>query len=416
MLNELIHSHEHRRVNSLTEEELIELLKNKNKLIQYIDLKDKYFLTGYYIGLTWIKQNKKALYITPKLDTDKQSIDYLKMLSISLKHPEILKHGDDLFEIYFNQPPVKIKIQHDLITPLLIVYFLQLVQDIVRKGLKKGYYKVERNLHSTIKGKVLISQTLKQNTFKNRQLLNICSFEEFGINHSENRIIKKALLFVMRYLKLITTSDSGLSPILNFIIPAFEKVDENISLNEVKKVKHNPFYTEYSKAVDLSITILKRFGYNLNFIKNNDEIEVPPFWINMPKIYEMYVLGKLKEAFGSRDIIYQANANYGDLDFLRITKSKELVIDAKYKPQYKTEPYKIEDVRQLSGYARDTKTLKALDIPNALWGNTVLNCLIIYPDQKADLDINEGEIFSTPINQFEKFYKLGISIPFISEV
>lgn len=414
MPNEFIHTSEHATISSLSEEQLVCLLKENNKLIASVNLSEKCFQTGYYIGLSWITMKQKVLYITPKLDNDEQSIDYLKMLSMCLTYPEILKHGDDLFEIQFDQPTIKIKQQEDLITPLLIVYFLQLVQAIVRRGLKKGYYKTKNNLFATVKGKVLVSDTVKSNVFRNRALNTFCSYEECSANIPENRIIKKALLSILRYLKINTNSDRDLSSILNFVLPAFENVNENIKTSEVKFTRHNPFYSEYSKCIDISIMVLKRFGFNINFIKENEEVEIHPFWINMPKIYEMYVLGKLKEALGRNHIIFQADGNYGELDFLRTTPGKEMVIDAKYKPQYKTEGYLIEDVRQLSGYARDLGTLRKLQIAKKDWNKTVLDCLIIYPDQLANKDINPKDLLKTPIPQFIKFYKMGLSIPIIS--
>lgn len=411
MLDQMIHIHEHQSCNSLTEEELIALLKKPNKLIESVELQHKRFQTGYFVGLSWLADTKKVLYVTPKLDSSSKQIDYLRMLSESFKHPEILKHGDNLFKIESDEPLIKIIRRQDLVTPLIIVYFLRIVQTIVRKGLKKGYYKVENNLYGRVKGKIAISQTLIQNSFKSKHLNTICSFNEFGFNTPENRIIKRALLFLRRYIKLTHHENMGLEAVLNFISPAFETIDENISTNEVKLVRHNPFYTEYSKAVDLAEWILRRFGFNINFfMSENEQIEVPPFWINMPLIFELYVLGKLKDALGKKDIIFQSSANFGALDFLRITAGKETIIDSKYKPQYK-DRYDIEDIRQLSAYARDKLLLKKSNIPPSEWGDTVLDCLIVYPDQVAANTLSENRFYETPINQFEKFYKVGISIP-----
>jgi 5-methylcytosine-specific restriction enzyme subunit McrC len=416
MCDNVLHINEHKYCYSLTEEELIALLKEPNKLIDSVDVQKNRFQTSYFIGLSWLADTDMVLYVTPKLDSSTRQVDYLRMLSESFKHPEILKHGDDLFKIEFEKPSIKINQKQDLITPLIIVYFLQIVRTIVRKGLKKGYYKVESDLYGKVKGKVLISKTLKNNTFKSKNLNTVCSFDEFGLNHPENRIIKKALLFLKRYLKISHQNDKKLNEVLSFIFPAFEKVNENISINEVKAVRYNPFFSEYSKAVELAIIILKRFGFNINFIEENEEIEVPPFWINMPLIFELYVLGKLKDALGRKDIIFQSRANFGELDFLRTTKGKETVIDAKYKPQYKNTPYEIDDVRQLSAYARDKGTLRKLNINRWEWNNTLLDCLIIYPDQTAEEYLEENQLFNSSINQFEKFYKVGIRIPEISSL
>lgn len=415
MSDRIIHINEHQYCYSLTDTELFALLKQPSKLIESIEVEQKRFQSGYFIGLSWLADTGKVLYVTPKLDSSASQIDYLRMLSESLKYPEILKHGDDIFKIEFDKPNIKINQQQDLITPLIIVYFLQIVQTIVRKGLKKGYYKVIDDLYGKVKGKVLVTQTLKRNTYKNKNLNTICAYDEFGFNQPENRIIKKALLFLRRYLKISHYKDKGLDEILRYILPAFEHVDENIEINEVKSVRHNPFYSEYTKAVDLAIIILKRFGYNINFIEENEEIEVPPFWINMPLIFELYVLGKLKEALGRKEIIFQSDAYFGELDFLRTTKGKEMVIDSKYKSVYKS-GYDIIDIRQLSAYARDKGTLRKLSIDSTDWCNTLLDCLIIYPDQDANEHLEENLLYKSKINQFEKFYKIGIRIPEINSI
>jgi 5-methylcytosine-specific restriction enzyme subunit McrC len=413
MSNQIIHINEHQYCYSLTDTELFALLKQPSKLIESVELEQNRFQSGYYIGLSWLADTGKVLYVTPKLDSSASQIDYLRMLAESLKYPEILKHGDELFKIEFNKPTIKINQQQDLITPLIIVYFLQIVQTIVRKGLKKGYYKVGYDLYGKVKGKVLVTQTLKQNTYKNKNLNTICAYDEFGFNQPENRIIKKALLFIRRYLKMSYQKDKGLEEILRYILPAFDQVDDKIELSEVKSVRHNPFYSEYTNAVDLAIIILKRFGFNINFIEENEEIEVPPFWINMPLIFELYVLGKLKDALGRKEIIFQADAKFGELDFLRTTKGKETVIDSKYKSIYKT-GYDINDIRQLSAYARDKGTLKKLSVEKSEWSKTLLDCLIIYPDQLAKENLSEERLLNTPIQQFEKFFKVGIRIPEIT--
>lgn len=416
MLSNLISIAEHQTNNSLTEDELICLLKEDNRLIECIDLNERTLQAGYYIGVSWIVNKSKILYVKPKLDNEVGKVDFLKMLSVCLKYPEVLLDADKFFEIKFDEPTIKIQQQKDLITPLLMMYFLQLVKNIVKKGLKKQYYRITRNRHVTIKGKILVATNLKKNIFKDNPLDTVCSYYEFGINNPENRIIKKALLFIFRYLKVVKLNNEEFSPLMNYILPLFEPVEEDISFEELKSVTHNPFFSEYSKAVDLSVQILKRFGFNINLIQKNEEIDIPPFWIDMSKLFELYVLGKLKDALGANEILFQAQGKYGQLDFLRITKGNEMVLDAKYKPRYIRETSAqevIDDVRQLSAYARDTGMLDKLSIDRSLWKKTVLRCIIIYPDQQASADINPEELTKYPIPQFERFYKIGISLPTI---
>lgn len=150
--------------------------------------------TRYFIGVDWIGKNK-AIYVEPKLNNGNVQTDYLKMLFSSLSHLELISYVSDLYEIKWNSDAIAIKQQQDLLTPLLIIQYLHIVKHIVRKGLKKSYYKVERNLFGHIKGKINVAQTIKNNAFKNKSLHTYCTYDEFGINGVENRLLKKALVF-----------------------------------------------------------------------------------------------------------------------------------------------------------------------------------------------------------------------------
>ncbi|MBO6880828.1 hypothetical protein [Winogradskyella sp.] len=407
-----IHIKEHSYSYDLSEEELIDLLKNPNQLIQEINIEKGFFKTGYFIGISRIGSTQNILNVTPKLDTETTKINYLSMLSKGMQHPEMASFGRDLFYVDLDAKPIKVKQDQDLITPLIIVSFLQLLSIIVKKGLRKSYYKVEQNIYGNVRGKILVSKTIKQNLFKNKNLYTYCAFDEFGVDSPENRILKKALLFSIKYLKSFNTSENRFEPLIKYISPAFKTVNSSVTISEIKNFKNDNFFPEYKRGLELAKMIIKRFGYNINSISNNQEVDVYPYWIDMPKLFEFYVLGILKETFGRKDIVFQFGANYGELDYLRITEGKELVIDAKYKNLYVNNNYEIEDIRQLSGYARDKKTLAKTKINKELWQSTLLNCLIVYPDQTCDIFENlDAKLFINPINQFENFYKIGVKIP-----
>lgn len=407
----IIETYEHSTINSLSEEELIALLKDYPKLIDKIDLKAKSAATGYFIGLQWLDDSNKALYVKPKLDKNSKQTHFLNMLGFCLQHPEVYLHTDELFKIEFDKKQIKIEQEADLITPLIIVQFLSTVRNIVKGGLRKGYYRVEANIKGSVKGKILISKSVRQNHFKNKALYTYCSFDEFGVNTPENKLLKKALSFVLRYSKLISSRNIDFSSALNFILPAFEKVDADIDIHHISVINNNPFFKNYNEAIRLAKTILKRFGYNLNSIENRTSLTVPPFWIDMSKLFELYVLGKLKEAIEFKAVIFQTKGQYGYLDFLRTSSGSELVIDAKYKLDYKKGNYNIDDIRQISAYARDKGILGKLQSYKKEQLTAPINCLIIYPDDTCEMKIDEKKIFSRPINEFENFYKLGIAIP-----
>ena len=370
--------------------------------------------TNYYVGVDWLKNNDTAIYVAPKLNEATRETDYFKMLFSCMKHSEIAEHSKGLYEIKFDEPYIEIDQKQDLITPLLMIRYLQVLKSLVRKGLKKSYYRVEQNLSSKIKGKVEVSKTLKHNILRNRPSKTICNFEVYGVDGIENKILKTALKFVERYLNNYGQFSEYFLPFLNFCKPAFHEVDDsNFDLNMLKKIKVNAFYKEYQDAFDLAKMIIRRFGYNIQQV-NEKLINVPPFWIDMPKLFELYVLGLLKERYSSQ-IQFQAKGNYGEPDFLLVSQTEKMVIDTKYKKIYqnndqRNDRYNSDDIRQIAGYARDKKILQCLDYSEDEMQNVVVDCLIIYPDQRSSEQLPKF-LKTQPIDQFIKFYKMPIKLP-----
>lgn len=377
-------------------------------------LKDerKALLTSYYVGVDWIGEGK-AIYVEPKLNDVDTQTDYLKMLFSALSHPEVSQHTADLFEIKFDKPHIEIKQQQDILTPLLVVQFFKIVKEIVRKGLKKSYYKIENNLYAKVRGKVIVGQTIKQNLLKNKSLNTFCSYDEFGLNGLENRLLKKALLFVQRYLPTlrIPHSDEYITQVFNYINPAFEFVSEEVNLHDVKHTKTNAFYKEYAEGIRLAKLILKRFGYNITNTQQQATIKTPPFWIDMSKLFELYVLGLLKERFRGAGVVdYHFGDRSNELDYLLNAEGYRMVVDAKYKPRYKfgLDKHLHQDIRQVSGYARLEKVYQSLGVNK----DNLIDCLIIFPDQSLDrFDLKEVQLKAEKINDYVSIYKLGVSLP-----
>ena len=366
--------------------------------------------TDYFIGLDWIETNKSALYVAPKLNKNTQEVDFISMLLASLKHDAVTKDIEELFVVKWDKPTIEISQKQDLLTPFLVVEFLTLLKQIVRKGLKKSYYKVELNLQGRVKGKVQVSKTIKQNLVKNKSLYTYCSFDEFGANNKENRLLKKAMQFIKRYLPKYPqiANHKELHNTFNFINPAFVQVSDNIEITEIKHIKTNVFYKEYEQALYLAKLILKRFGYNIsNTIK--DKIQSPPFWIDMTKLFELYVLGLLKDRFYNQ-VKFQFKHYGNELDYLLYNEDYQMVIDAKYKLKY-IDGQDNKDIRQVSGYARLRKVYADL---NKSQGE-VIDCLIIHPDQSGFEDLLEVKLKSSPIEHYYDVYKIGVKLPLVKE-
>lgn len=444
----------------LTEEGIVKIHCSKSELFENVFSKpfndsshcylykkkesDYELKADYCIGLDWLGETGRHLYVEPKINSkyaklfDKKSerdpddstkqktsegvggsifeLDYLTMLLQVTSVEESNVEIKDLIKIDWVSQPIKIEQKDDRLTPFLIVRFLQILKNTVRKGLKKNYYKVQENLRNRVKGKILVGQQIKQNVFKNRFATTYCEYQEFGYDHAENRFLKKVLKFVTAYVEnnitLFGNIYSDLQHTIDYCRPAFELISDEVNDNELKHTKYNPFYKDYNEALQTGRHILKRFAYNITQTSET-EIATPPFWIDMPRLFELYVYSKMVAAnpTDKKQIYFQFKTYGNALDILVSKANFQMVIDAKYKLHYKTGQIH-KDIRQVTGYARLNKVRQELGIDD----DTNIDCLIIYPDmengiEKLSLENIKGNLKEIPA--YYKVYKLGVKLPFI---
>jgi 5-methylcytosine-specific restriction enzyme subunit McrC len=378
--------------------------------VKYLGLNPYNYSVSYYIGVDWLKDLHYIL-IQPKVE----KLDYIKMFLHILRHPEISRYASSIYHFDFNQPKIKPDTQIEIDFNLfLIAHFLELCKKITEQGLKKNYIQVEENLNSKIKGKIIWSQQIKKNITGKREDRVFCRYQEYSVNCLENRLLKKTLLMVQRYLKHFDKEQT--KPLIqqqNQILHAFEAISDDISYSQIKMLKVNSLYKEYLEAIDLAKKIMQKFGYSFANADNKEkQKEISPFWIDMSKLFELYVYSRLKELkLGKID--YQFSANWRYLDFLINGDKIKMVVDAKYK-LYDTKNIDIEDIRQISGYARMEKVRKALEKNK----DENIDCLVVYPCSNTEniADFfnafqSNSDITSYKENAYTKFYKCGIKLP-----
>jgi len=391
------------------------------------DGESRYLQPGYYVGADWLQPGELAVHVQPKLNGSQHSVNHLQMLFDCLKQPELSGFVGRLYQLDVSAPFIALPRRDDLLTPLLVGHFLHLLQEVVRQGLKKGYNPVARELRGRVKGKLDIGQTLRRGEFRQRPLAMACSYSEFSVDIPENRLLKQALRFARRYLGGFAGYGKTLEPLLRFCEPAFEAVRDEDVKHQAVAPAYNPLYRAYTDALRVGWLLLKRFGYSLLAVESEESVtvHVPPHWIDMAYLFELYVLGLLRGQFGSKAILYgeaEAKGYYGLPDFL-LPGPEPWIIDAKYKPAYQRDQYIIDDIRQLSGYSRDEEVLAKLTVEPRSLETTVPSCLIIYPDRldSRDLEIPDkkasvaipglGELVNYKIKGFTRFYKLAVKLP-----
>jgi 5-methylcytosine-specific restriction enzyme subunit McrC len=396
---------------------------------------------NYYVGLDWLIKDKEYVYIAPKINTkvitlfeeetkkenfnlpqdndittlnfnedNYRELNYLRMFLDSIDHPEVGKHTEGLLHIKWNSPYIKLehKVQ-DILTPFLIVQYLNLLKNIVRKGLIKSYYKVTSNLQGRIKGKILVGDNIKYNIVKNRFTNTLCQYQEFGIDNFENRFLKKVLKFISSYItnnpSLFKDVEMSLRQTIGFCSSAFEMVSDDCDEHNIPSTTFNAFFKEYNEAIKIGKYILRRFAYNISTV-SEEIVSLPPFWIDMPRLFELFVYRKLLDIYPVTDIHYHFEAKGNELDFLITRNDRPMIVDAKYKLQYE-KGHIHEDIRQVAGYARLKKVYDKLGKD---FKDKIIDCLIVYPNE-VDLDNKFTVDMIKPITAYNRVFKLGVRLP-----
>lgn len=372
---------------------------------------------SYFVGIDWVEQGKLAVQVNPKIN-DGFEVNYVRMLNEALSEPANYDHLKNLVTIHFNKPAIKIHQQRDILSVFLVTEYINMLQRLVRKGLKKSFYLVEDNLHNTVKGRLMVGRNIRLNLAKGHITDNVCKYQIYDIDTPENRILKRALLFCLKQLetyKHVFDTDI-LTAKARYIKPYFNNVSDGVCVKTIKGCKCNPVYKEYAQALEFAQLLLRRYSYDITFVGKQD-IPTPPFWIDMSKLFELYVFHHLRRVFtGKHEVRYHVNANYQELDYLLKPEiwPSPYVIDAKYKPKYKDANITKEDAREVAGYARLSKIYSVLGLDEDT--SPPIKCLIVHPDQEQEecFTFNrEKEPAFEKIPGYVRMYKIGIRLPVV---
>ena len=427
---EVIPLKEHQSFNSQD----IEKIKNLNLAFQQTDyLKEPKYLgicdycASYYIGASWLVKNELAVIVTPKMG----NIDFVTMFLAALEVDT--KNESDYFAkcygIQFDEPTIETDEQLNQLTPLLVLHFVSLLERLVKRGLKKDYVIRAENLKTKVKGRLMFTKHLQKNVFQQRSDRVYCQYQEYTDDIPENRLLKKALLFADRIISnyeslkaqsSYTEIQSRLSKLKNRL----DGISDEIEPYQVQKLSTNKLFKEYKETIRVAKMLLRRYDYSISEA-SEEQHSTPPFWIDMSRLYEMYVYSKLNAVYGSQ-IAFQVPGHFRTaVDFIK--KDECLIMDTKYKPHYDNSNRGIiDDIREISGYARDKRILGALDAAD---DGSEIKCVIIYPEPRCfesdeiDTDIDDNckelDVFEkgdlipqcSKIKQFRNFYKISVKLP-----
>lgn len=371
---------------------------------------DGFWWSSYYIGLSEI--NGQHIQVLPKLE----NLDFMSLFSFALLYQPSSEYFSSCYDINWEKEIYASTELYNILTPLLVMQYLNILDKLVGKGLKRDYITIEENLHSKIRGKLRPIANWRKNEIKKKEDYFYCQYQVFSANIPVNRLLKKALdisILLLGNVRSRSRNMTGLAFLSSKmkLIEAFKNIDSNVRLESIRNYKFDKLNMYYSEAIKLAKCIIRHQDNALT--DGSGKKKVPLFWIDMSRLYEVYVLGILQTHYPN-NILFQVKGSYGtQCDYLHIGEG--IVLDAKYKLWYSSYNGRrshvdsmIADIREISAYARDERFLN-------LMNNNVSTpkCVIIHPDEETT---NLGAVLSDSVKNnkvegYRDFYRLSIDLP-----
>lgn len=401
---------------------------------------NKQLKAHYYVGVDWLEKGKSAVVVSPKISGVDMVRLFWQALQVGSENEAL--YFSKCYGIRFNEPQIPLADESEItrcLTPLLIFHFISLLDRVQHHGLKRGYVRREENLKGKAKGRILFQKHLKSNVFNKREDRLYCGYNEYTVDIPENRLLKKALFYSESMLNRITSlkkegqaeTTGEVRGKINQLKQLLLSVSDEVNPGKVKITSANKLYPAYKEAVSVAKMVLRQYDYTYQNSQKQG-VKTVPFWIDMPRLYELYVYRRLSEKYKNQ-VLFQVEG-YGSgkcktaVDF--VLKEEKQILDAKYKPRYAgSQSGILPDIREICGYARDKKILRTMGIED---DNTNVKCIIVYPagsETEADLKDNDNisdnenvspinslkDMEEKPVKGFINFYKMRVDLPSVKK-
>lgn len=412
----MLHIQEHGKIENIEKNERYDKLS----LVSWTKLpnNDNWgYYASYKIGAEWIDEDE-SLIVTAKRGME--NIDFLGMFMTCFSSDLALERFSEIYSIDYEKPSIKAPSLQGVVSPLMMLHFLGVVGRI--KNLKRDYVHHSGNL-TKVKGHIALLKNERKNISQKRYDRIYCEYDEYSADIPENRIIKKALLFVKRMIQQMSDRHKSYDKInlaIRKSLAMLENVGSDVDIKEVSLIKGHKLFKDYAEAIRLAKLILRHFDYSINKVSAQEE-NVVPFVLDMSMLYELYVYGLLVEAYQSK-VTYQYSSLTGFPDFLYNSQQFKAILDTKYIPKYENHKLDTDVIRQLSGYGRDLKILRYLGYDDVSEENPIPNvpCVIIYPEGGGDianpfLNVPLKKLCNKSVKGLAQFYKISIPVPTLRE-
>jgi 5-methylcytosine-specific restriction enzyme subunit McrC len=248
----------------------------------------------------------------------------------------------------------------------ILEVFVQMFANGLLQELKKGMYKkyiTEQDNLSVLKGKYLINENLKYNFIKNKIY---CEYDEFSPNNELNQFFLYAVKYLQKFVK-----DKKLLKQCELI---FDEVEyKSVDINKLN-IHFDRLNVRFKTSFEVAILLLKQ-----SIPLFNQDKKSFAFLFDMNVLFEKFIARIVKEEFDDVEIP-KGYKSFGGLNLKPdiIIKSKNLIIDCKYKIIKEDKIANRNDRYQMYVYANNFENQKGVNY----------NTMLLYPKHLDVIDDN----------------------------
>lgn len=208
---------------------------------------------------------------------------------------------NELFYFFDKEDPIYVKDYVALNSSIITAsVFLSMLKGLCRKPLMGKMLCQEENLVGKVKGKILFSKNIKENTLRGRDDRIYCRYLQYSEDIIENQVLKAALhkaeQFLDRYFASVSGNRNSLKEMASYCRNALSHISHiKITQQDISKIKTTGCYIHYKPVINVAKMVLNEITLEANG-QSKLTSYIVPYAISMEKLFEMYVRAYLKGA------------------------------------------------------------------------------------------------------------------------
>lgn len=178
---------------------------------------------------------------------------------------------------------------------IFIRAYLEMVLDLVKRGLRSSYILREENLNF-FKGKLLVKENLRHNIAHREKFF--VAFDEYSLDRPEHRLIKSTLLKLLH-----TTHEQKNFMLVNRLLADFDSVAQSFNYHkDFAEVSIDKLNRDYKAVMEWT----KIFLSDESFTSFAGKMNVTALLFPMEQLFEAYVAAQIKKFFTDFNVKIQA--------------------------------------------------------------------------------------------------------------